>query len=59
MHVLSLILYLVIAAGLAMLIQSWFLRKVSVNYVALTLGIIMALIPYFHVNSYTFKPELF
>lgn len=57
MHSVELAIGICLAASLAMIIQNWFLRKISVNYISLLIGIIAALI--FGTNIISFKPELF
>ena len=46
-----------LVASAAMIIQNYFLRKISVNYIALVLGMILALV--FGNELISFKPELF
>lgn len=57
MHALVLVIGMCLAASIAMIIQNWLLRKVSVNYIALIIGIILALVLGAKVIS--FQPELF
>lgn len=50
---------LILAVCLAMVIQNWILKKVSVNYIAMIIGILMALFLKFPVNRFIFEPEVF
>lgn len=53
------IVILVLSACLAMIIQNWFLRKISVNYIALVVGILVGLIPQVDTSVFMNRPELF
>lgn len=57
MHTLILVIGMCLAASLAMIIQGWLLRKISVNYISLIIGVILALVLGGKVAF--FKPELF
>ncbi|WP_281828806.1 MULTISPECIES: hypothetical protein [Lactobacillus] len=57
MHAILLAIGMCLVASAAMIIQNYFLRKISVNYIALVLGMILALV--FGNELISFKPELF
>ncbi|WP_236943496.1 hypothetical protein [Lactobacillus amylolyticus] len=57
MHAILLAIGMCLAASTAMIIQNYFFRKISVNYIALVLGMILALV--FGNELISFKPELF
>lgn len=53
------IIMLILSACIAMIIQNWLLRKISVNYVALVVGILVGLIPQVDTSIFMNRPELF
>lgn len=57
MHAILLAIGMCLVASATMIIQNCFLRKISVNYIALVLGMILALV--FGNELISFKPELF
>lgn len=53
------IVMLILSACFSMIIQNWLLRKISVNYVALGIGILVGLIPQVDTSIFMSRPELF
>ncbi|TSO26269.1 cation:proton antiporter [Lactobacillus sp. LL6] len=59
MQILYGITLLVLSSCLAMIVQNWLFRKISVNYVALMIGILIALIPQINTEIFIGNPEVF
>lgn len=59
MQVFYFVITLVVAASFAMIIQNWLLRKVSVNYIALILGMVIAISWKISLKKFVFEPEVF
>lgn len=59
MQVFSLIVILIVAVSGAMIIQNWLLKKISINYIALVIGIILAVFSKISLRHFVFEPEVF
>ena len=59
MQTFYIIVTLLLSACLAMIIQNWGLRRISVNYIALLIGVIIAFIPNVNARALVGEPEIF
>ena len=56
MQIVNLTIGMVLLAALAMLVQNYLFKKVSVNYISFALGMLITLVPPF---NFSFNPEFF
>lgn len=56
MQIVNLTIGMVLLAALAMLVQNYLFKKVSVNYISFALGMLITLVPTF---NFSFNPEFF
>lgn len=59
MEVFFFVFTLIIVVSLAMIVQNWILRKVSVNYIAVVFGMLLALFSKVSLKNFVFEPEVF